>query len=170
MALKNKQNVFTGWLRGPVVAGRSCSPASGLGISSYIHLLTFFPHVQDVGKLVFFLSLPCPVPAIREGWGMGRSFVSNPHSPSEERGRLTKSYFFVRDLPGFFAKMVCSSLQAPHLLLLVAVATGTIQAIISNVAILPLFNLHHPPYNLASLSSVYGIRHITSQSRRCSYA
>lgn len=30
-------------------------------------LLTFFPHMQGIGKLAFFLFLPFPDPAIQQG-------------------------------------------------------------------------------------------------------
>lgn len=95
------------------MAGRSCSAASGLRISSYIGSLTFFPHMQDIVKIVFFLFLPCLDPVINETQGMGSSCTSNPHSPFQQKCIL--SYIFVKGLPGFCAKMVCPSLQVPLL-------------------------------------------------------
>lgn len=85
--LKNKQISWLGWLGETIESGRSWRPASGSGMFTCTGLLTFFPHMQDIGKLAFFLFLPFPDRAIQQGWRMGRSFISSPHSPSEERGR-----------------------------------------------------------------------------------
>lgn len=73
--LKDKQNSCWAGLERQLWLGEV--GVLGLEIFTYTGLLTFFPHVWDIGKLAFFLFLPFPDPAIQqaEEW-LDHSFLA----------------------------------------------------------------------------------------------